>query len=82
MAPGTGSAGACPRWWEHSPILEGKVEKELSKALLDFYHKILQPDLVDIKQKLQGQDKKFVEMLGHFDGVHKRLDDLEESIIP
>jgi hypothetical protein len=49
---------------------------------LDFYHKILQPDLVDIKQKLQGQDKKFVEMLGHFDGVHKRLDDLEESIIP
>ena len=53
------------------------MEKEISKALLDFYHKLLQPELAGIKEKLQEHDEKFVEMLGHFDGVHKRLDNLE-----
>ena len=53
------------------------MEKELSKALLDFYHKLLQPELAIIKNKLQEHDEKSVEMLGHFDGVHKRLDTLE-----
>lgn len=53
------------------------MEKDLSKALIDFYHKLLQPELAGIKDKLQEHDEKFIEMLGHFDGVHKRLDNLE-----
>lgn len=53
------------------------METEISKALIDFYHKILQPELAGIKVKLQENDEKFIEMLSHFDGVHKRLDNLE-----
>ena len=53
------------------------METEISKALIDFYHKILQPELAGIKDKLHEHDEKFIEMLGHFDGVHKRLDSLE-----
>ena len=52
------------------------MEKDISKALIDFYHKTLQPEFASIKEKLQEQDEKFIEMLGHFDGVHKRLDNL------
>jgi predicted nuclease with TOPRIM domain len=56
---------------------EGEMEKEISKALIDFYHKILQPELAGIKDTLQEHEEKFIELLGHFDGVHKRLDNLE-----
>jgi predicted nuclease with TOPRIM domain len=55
----------------------GGMEKDLSKALIDFYHKLLQPEFAGIKEKLKENDGKFMEMLGHLDGVHKRLDNLE-----
>jgi len=53
------------------------MEQEMSKVLLDFYHKFLQPELTDIKEKQAEHDGKFIDMLGHFDGVHNRLDSLE-----
>ena len=53
------------------------MEQEMSKVLLDFYHKLLQPELTAIKEKQTEHDGKFIDMLGHFDGVHKRLDTLE-----
>ena len=53
------------------------MEQEMSKVLLDFYHKLLQPELAAIKEKQTEHDGKFIDMLGHFDGVHKRLDTLE-----
>jgi hypothetical protein len=56
---------------------EGGMEKDLSKALIDFYHKLLQPEFAGIKEKLKENDEKFMEMLGHLDGVHKRLADVE-----
>ncbi len=53
------------------------MEQEMSKVLLDFYHKFLQPEFTRIKDKLTEHDEKFIDILGHFDGVHKRLDNLE-----
>ncbi len=55
------------------------MEKDISKALVDFYHKLLQPEFTGIKEKLKENDEKFIEMLGHLDGVHKRLDNLEDE---
>jgi predicted nuclease with TOPRIM domain len=53
------------------------MEKDLSKMLIDFYHKLLQPEFAAVKEQLKQNDGKFMEMLGHLDGVHKRLDNLE-----
>jgi hypothetical protein len=53
------------------------MEKDLSLALVDFYHKLLRPEFAGVHEKLKEHDEKFMEMLGHLDGVHKRLDNLE-----
>ncbi len=53
------------------------MEKKISTALLEFYQKILKPDLAEIKEKQSKHDSRFLDMLGHFDGFYKRLDRLD-----
>lgn len=53
------------------------MEKEISTALLDFFQKVLKPELAEIKEKQSEHDGRFLDMLGHFDGVYKRLENLE-----
>ena len=53
------------------------MEKEISAALLEFYQKILKPELDEIKEKQSQYDGRFLDMLGHFDGVYKKLENLE-----
>ena len=53
------------------------MEKEISTALLDFFQKVLKPELAEIQEKLSEHDGRFLDMLGHFDGLYKRLDRLD-----
>ncbi len=50
------------------------MKKEISTALLDFFQKVLKPELDEIKEKQSEHDDRFRDMLGHFDGLYKRLD--------
>ena len=53
------------------------MKKEISTALLEFHQKILKPELDEIKEKQSEHDGRFLDMLGHFDGVYKKLENLE-----
>ena len=53
------------------------MEKEISTALIDFFQKVLKPEFAEIKEKQSEHDGRFLDMLGHFDGVYKRLENLE-----
>jgi ribosomal protein S16 len=55
------------------------MENAMAKALMDFYHKILQPELQSIKEKQSEHDGKFIETLGHLDGVHKQMETLGQE---
>ena len=52
------------------------MEKEISTALIDFFQKVLKPELAEIKEKQSEHDGRFLDMLGHFDGLYKRLDQI------
>ena len=56
---------------------DGCMKKEISTALLDFFQKVLKPELAEIKEKQSEHDDRFLDMLGHFDGLYKRLDRLD-----
>jgi predicted nuclease with TOPRIM domain len=51
----------------------------LRAALLAFYGKILQPEFLSLKEKLDEHDGKLAGVLNHFDPLYKRLESLEEE---
>lgn len=53
------------------------MKKEVSDALFDFFQEFLKPELDEIKEKQSQYDGRFLDMLGHFDGVYKKLENLE-----
>jgi len=57
------------------------MDKPIADALLDFYQKILKPELDFIKEKLVEHDQRFSEMLGHFDAIYRRLERLEDELL-
>ena len=57
------------------------MEKVLADALLDFYQKMLKPDLDAIKEKQSEHDERFSEVLGHLDSIYGRLGRLEDEYV-
>ena len=55
------------------------MKNELSEALIDFYQKLLKPEIEAIKDKLTGHDEKFIDVIDHFDSLYKRLDRLDDE---
>ena len=46
---------------------DGYMKDDISKALLGFYEKILEPEFRSIKEKLNEHDDKFNRLFDHFD---------------
>ena len=55
------------------------MEKEMSEALVEFYHQILQPEFAGIHAKLTEHDERFREIDGHFDQICHRFERVEQE---
>jgi chromosome segregation ATPase len=55
------------------------MKRELAEALQDFYQRLLHPEFAALKDKQLEHDNKFLDILGHFDSLYKRLDRLEDE---
>jgi predicted nuclease with TOPRIM domain len=51
--------------------------EELFDTLTRFYKTLIEPDLKEIKRKLDNHDAKLSDFLGHFDHIYKKLKTLE-----
>ena len=56
------------------------MKKEISEALVEFYHQLLQPEFAAIHSKLAEHDERFREIDGHFNCVYHRLDRLDQEM--
>lgn len=43
------------------------TKKDLTDTLIEFYGKVIEPRFDKIEQKLEEHDKKFADLLNHFD---------------
>ena len=57
--------------------MEPITKKDLTDTLMEFYGKVIEPRFDKIEQKLEEHDKKFGDLLNHFDQIYLKLDRLE-----
>lgn len=57
--------------------MESITKKDLADTLIEFYGKVIEPQFIKIGQKLEEHDRKFADLLNHFDQLYRRLDRLE-----
>lgn len=57
--------------------MEPITKKDLTDALIEFYGELIEPQFNKLGQKLEEHDKKFADLLDHFDQIYQRLDRLE-----
>ena len=53
------------------------TKKDLSDALTDFYGRMIEPQFDRLNKRLDEHDKKFADLLAHFDQIYTKLDRLE-----
>jgi chromosome segregation ATPase len=59
------------------PTVAPITKKDLSDVLTDFYGKVIEPRFDRLEKRLDEHDKKFADLLAHFDQIYSRLDRLE-----
>jgi len=57
--------------------MEPITKKDLADTLIEFYGKVIEPQFNKINEKLEEHDRKFADLLNHFDQIYHRLDRLE-----
>jgi len=53
------------------------TKKDLSDTFNEFFGKVIEPRFDKIDKKLEENDRKFNDLLNHFDQIYHRLDRLE-----
>ncbi|MCJ7785627.1 MAG: hypothetical protein MUP41_16975 [Desulfobacterales bacterium] len=52
------------------------TKKDLSDTFNEFFGKVIEPRFDKIDKKLEESDRKFNDLLNHFDQIYNRLDRL------
>ncbi len=58
-------------------VMDLLTKKDLADTLIEFYGKVIEPQFNKINEKLEEHDRKFADLLNHFDQIYHRLDRLE-----
>jgi len=53
------------------------TKKDMFDTLVEFYGKVIEPEFKAIHNKLDDHDRKFKDLLEHFDRIYTKLDRLE-----